>query len=108
MFISKDTLVIPNVIGMHRDPRNYVEPDSFRPERFLSEGADLSSNEVFTEGHFTFGFGRRICPARYLAGKTVFVAAVRLLWAFSIQPVSDKNGNDLPVNSDHCPWTVVK
>jgi cytochrome P450 len=107
MFIGKGTLVIANVLNIHRDPRNYVEPDAFRPERFMNS-VDLSSNEVFTEGHYGFGFGRRLCPARYLGGKVVFIAAIRLLWAFEIQPVFDANGNSLPVNENHCPWTVVK
>lgn len=106
--IPKDTLVLPNVLAMHRDPRNYDEPNEFRPERFMAADTDLASKELFNDGHHGFGFGRRVCPARYLAGKTVFIGAVRLLWSFNIQPVTDKDGYDMPVHETNCPWTIVK
>jgi cytochrome P450 len=93
---------------MHRDPRNYVEPDSFVPERYMAVTADLSSNELFTEGHWTFGFGRRICPARYLASKMVFIAAIRMLWAFDFKPLLDENGQAMKVDKFDCPWEPVK
>lgn len=108
IFIRKGTLVMPNIFAMHRDPRNFSEPDSFLPERFLRPDFDLSSNEVFTDGHWTFGFGRRICPARYLASKMVFIAAVQILWAFKINPLLDQYGQPMEVNKYDCPWEPVK
>jgi cytochrome P450 len=107
-FIPKGTLVFPNIFAMHRDPRNYVEPDSFDPERFMSVTTDMGSNEIFVEGHWAFGFGRRICPARYLAGKLLFTAAVRLLWAFDFKPVFDENGKPMAIDRFDCPWEVLK
>lgn len=32
----------------------------------------------------SFGFGRRICPGRYFALNTLFIAVSSLLWAFEI------------------------
>jgi cytochrome P450 len=96
------------VYAIHHDPRLYTDPDTFNPDRFLTSQLDLSSNEVFTSGHSGFGFGRRICPARYLAGKTVFIAAIRMLWAFDFRPVIDDKGEAMPVHKFDCPWTVVK
>jgi cytochrome P450/nitrite reductase/ring-hydroxylating ferredoxin subunit len=46
-----------------RDPRYFVEPQAFRPERWLEEIAGPHDASV----HFPFGSGARICPGRLLA-----------------------------------------
>lgn len=42
-----------------------------------------------------FGFGRRICPGRYLAMNSAFMAMASLLWAFKILPEEDVDGKVL-------------
>jgi cytochrome P450/nitrite reductase/ring-hydroxylating ferredoxin subunit len=46
-----------------RDSRYFVEPNAFRPERWLDETAGVHDASV----HFPFGSGARICPGRLLA-----------------------------------------
>jgi cytochrome P450 len=45
---------------MQHDAAAYVEPEEFRPERFLNE-------EPGTEAYLPWGGGRRRCPGRHLA-----------------------------------------
>lgn len=45
---------------------------------------------------------RRKCPGQYLAAKSVWIAIVRLLWAFDMQPGQDSSGNSIPVDPENC------
>ena len=98
--IPKGTVVLANTTFMHHDPSRYDEPDRFKPERFLQY--DRSSAEYATiadanqRDHFTFGAGRRICPAARLAENTLDITLASLLWAFELQPpiVKSADGED--------------
>jgi hypothetical protein len=67
--------------AMMHDPTTYNDPMAFKPERFLE-----------TEGHvpemdphsIAFGFGRRICPGRFLADNTVYLSVAQSLTVFDI------------------------
>lgn len=88
--IPAGTVVLANTTFMHTDPARYDEPGLFRPERFL--GYDKPSAEYATmsdpyqRDHFTFGAGRRICPAARLAENTLDITVANLLWAFELLP----------------------
>ncbi|OBZ68871.1 O-methylsterigmatocystin oxidoreductase [Grifola frondosa] len=81
--------VIPagaEVLGCHwaisRDPAVFPDPEIFRPERWLNEDGRLRDDMKF----FTFGFGRRICPGRHVADRSIFINTALVLWAFNILP----------------------
>ncbi|KAF8592262.1 cytochrome P450 [Ramaria rubella] len=67
-----------------------ARPDGFEPERFLRPDANLPTAQ--------FGFGRRICPGRYLAANTFFIVIAQILKVFDISPAKDANGNEIPVS----------
>ncbi|KAI0791963.1 cytochrome P450 [Abortiporus biennis] len=92
--IPKGTLVFYNNWAMNRDER-YPEPDVFRPERFLdeTETKDYTPAHTHMDGHTTFGFGRRKCPAHAFANEVLFLTIVTLLWSFDINKGKDENGN---------------
>jgi cytochrome P450 len=52
----------PLIALIHRDPDAYPEPDVFRPERFLGDGAALAA-----KSWMPFGGGRRYCAGAQLA-----------------------------------------
>ncbi|KAG6829029.1 hypothetical protein H0H87_012834 [Tephrocybe sp. NHM501043] len=56
--IKANTMVIPCVWSMQHNEKLFPTPLTFDPDRFLNATVS-SSNEIFTEGHFGFGFGRR-------------------------------------------------
>lgn len=104
--LPKGTIVIVNAFGIQNDPRAYAAPDVFRPERFLQHplGTTPESNSDENDSHrlfYTFGAGRRGCPGERTALTTLQVAAVRMLYAFDVQPVPGAPPLDLGVRTGY-------
>ncbi|KAF9261893.1 cytochrome P450 [Marasmius fiardii PR-910] len=64
---------------------------SFNPDRFMKEGKDVPPNPEL----IAFGFGRRICPGRYLAINTIWLAIAYLLANFTIAKEVDEDGKEI-------------
>ncbi|KAI1343098.1 cytochrome P450 [Xylariaceae sp. FL0016] len=94
-FIPKDTAITGNLWAIHRNPRDFPDPDVFRPERFLGE---LKAPYPNKKGHNAFGWGRRQCSGQPLAEQGLFITIARMLWAFDIQPGLDENGKPLKLD----------
>ncbi|KAK7058014.1 cytochrome P450 [Favolaschia claudopus] len=95
-YIPKDSVVISNVWGLNHDPEVYGDDaDFFRPERHLNDNGDLSVplRDTKDEGHFAYGFGKRICIGRHVANRSLFIEAAAVLWSFNIEPVKDADGS---------------
>lgn len=87
-FIPKGTAITGNLWAIHRNPRDFPDPDTFRPERFLG---GLERPYPNKKGHNAFGWGRRQCSGQPLAEQGLFITIARLLWAFSIKPGLDEH-----------------
>jgi cytochrome P450 len=72
--IPKGSTIIPFMSAMRCDKSLFDAPEEFRPERWL--GKTQSGN---------FGYGRRICPGRFVARNSLAIAIARLLWGFEIK-----------------------
>ncbi|KZV67268.1 cytochrome P450 [Peniophora sp. CONT] len=98
-FIPKGTIVLANTWEMNRDPEVYG-PDAhhFNPNRHLGERGEAltSSSGVRDDGHYSFGFGRRICVGRHVAFNSLFIDIATCLWAFSFANVK---GQELDVDA---------
>lgn len=86
--IPAGTTVIPNVWSIANDCDS---PRDFLPERFLQP------NHPVDPAAYAFGFGRRVCPGRYLAENSVFIIVAGLLAAFDISPEIDDQGRTCPL-----------
>jgi cytochrome P450 len=75
-FIPKGSTIIPLFHAMRAEVDS---PEQFRPERWI--GKTQSGN---------FGYGRRVCPGRFIARKSLSIAVARILWAFNIKPKDGK------------------
>ncbi|KAF5367916.1 hypothetical protein D9758_004438 [Tetrapyrgos nigripes] len=80
-FIAKNTVVIPNMWAMSRDPSVYSNPDIFNPNRFLGPNPEQDPRE------YVFGFGRRICPGRLLAETFIYTTFAMCIAALDISPI---------------------
>ncbi|ESK89576.1 cytochrome p450 [Moniliophthora roreri MCA 2997] len=102
-FIPKNSYIIPNILAMNHDTTTYgPDPDEFRPERFLNndDGTHkLSPPDTKDEGHYSFGFGRRICPGRHLTFNALLTFAITL-WAVYLEPGKDAVGREEPLCVD--------
>jgi len=83
-------MLLASIKFMLRDKRFWDDPEEFKPERFLQE---LKEGQVDPES-LIFGFGRRMCPGRYMASQIARVIIVVLLWAFEIIPIEGEGRPD--------------
>jgi cytochrome P450 len=75
---------------LHQEENVGPHPDRFIPERFLpGGGATLGTADV------AFGYGRRICPGRFMGRATSWIAIASVLAAFDIFPALDEHGKEI-------------
>ncbi|KAG1824835.1 cytochrome P450 [Suillus subaureus] len=80
MCIPEGAIVFGNHWAISRDPSVYPDPDQFDPERWLNSEGKIRDDIKFP----SYGFGRRICPGRHIADRSVFINIALLLWSFKI------------------------
>ncbi|XP_071629153.1 probable cytochrome P450 6a14 [Temnothorax longispinosus] len=82
--VPKGTLITIPVLGLHRDPLIYPDPDKFDPERF---NADVAA-ERHTYAFLPFGQGPRICIGAQFGYVQTKVGLVSLLskYKFNLHP----------------------
>ncbi|XP_058865297.1 steroid 21-hydroxylase-like isoform X2 [Acipenser ruthenus] len=90
-FIPKDTVVIPNLYAAHHHPREWTDPHSFRPERFVSSLAP----RVPLQCLLPFGVGARLCLGEAVARMELFLFTAHLLRDFKFLPPHGQGPPDL-------------
>lgn len=80
--IPKGTQVWFNQWAMHHDEREWKEPESFRPERWLGEDGSLASGK--NRSFLPFGAGRRVCIGEALAKVELFLFLSNILDRYEI------------------------
>ncbi|KAK3674888.1 hypothetical protein LTR78_005232 [Recurvomyces mirabilis] len=96
MFLPKGTVIIINAWGMQHDPTRFKDPERFDPDHFdgcTTLATDLANGAWEKRDHYGYGAGRRFCPGAHLAERNLFLAMVKLLWAFDIRA---KEGSSVP------------
>ena len=69
---------------MSRDPDEYPDPNTFKPERFLpGPGKRIPRHPE----EIAFGFGRRACPGKDLAEPSIFLNIATVLAVFNISKI---------------------
>ncbi|TFK24849.1 cytochrome P450, partial [Coprinopsis marcescibilis] len=89
-FIPKNSIIIANQWAMLKDEEDYPEPETFKPERFLTSESQHNESVVDPQT-IAFGFGRRICPGAHMATSTLFITAASMLSLFEIKNPEDFN-----------------
>ncbi len=80
--LPKDIAIHGNLWAIHRNPKDFPEPDRFNPNRYLDTERKPYPN---ARGHNAFGWGRRACSGQPLAEQGISMVIVKLLWAFHIK-----------------------
>ena len=114
-YIPKGTAIIGNVwwvrlprlvrsfIQVHlrsilHDPEIYKDPLVYSPDRFLKDGK--IDPTVRDPAVAAFGFGRRICPGRFLAENSLFILICHILTVYNIQPGLGDDGSELEIKAE--------
>lgn len=69
--IPEGTVVLVNLYSIYKDEALWCDPDTFRPERFLTEDGQLDRIKV--EQVTPFGLGLRRCVGEFLARMELFL-----------------------------------
>ena len=87
--IPKKTLLLMSIYELHRDPKFWVKPEDFKPERFLNlEKKDYSKN------YYPFGAGPRMCVGNNFAMYEMMLVLLEISRKFTIE----KPERDLVLN----------
>jgi len=81
--IPKGTNIMAFIWGIHMNPRNWKDPDTFIPERFLDRDGSVIKN---IENFAPFSFGKRKCIGETIAYIETFLYFVSVMQKFSILP----------------------
>lgn len=91
--MPKGGMVVSNIWGMANKSDVYDEPDAFRPERFADMDPDIA--DLKDPRKYVFGFGRRICPGRYFADTSIWLAAASMIATLDIHKARDSQGQEI-------------
>ncbi|XP_050364656.1 cytochrome P450 81Q32-like [Argentina anserina] len=80
--VPRDTMVMINAWAIHRDPKVWDDPESFKPERFANGGEEPYK-------FMPFGQGRRACPGIPLAQRVIGLTVGSLIQCFEWERVSE-------------------
>jgi cytochrome P450 len=90
--IPRGTIVVMSQWVVHRDPRNFADPEAFLPSRW-SEGL-LDRLPRFA--YFPFGGGPRVCIGNSLAMSEIVLVLATVARRFRLEPVRDHDVRPAP------------
>ncbi|VDC01481.1 unnamed protein product [Peniophora sp. CBMAI 1063] len=108
LYIPKGAVVLANVWEMNREPELFgPNTKHFDPARYLDDKGRLLVDPpgAREDGHFTFGFGRRICVGKHVAYNSLFIEIAISLWACSL---SNVDGQILDVDAFRDEGIVIR
>ncbi|KAI0470442.1 cytochrome P450 [Xylariaceae sp. FL0804] len=103
-FISKGVVCQSSPFALARDPRNFNEPLSYRPERWLSVEHPLYDAKFVRDnlkGFHPFNQGPRMCTGKEVAWWQSRVFVAKVLWVFEIEMVP---GQQVDMDRDLRGW----
>ncbi|KZV77325.1 cytochrome P450 [Peniophora sp. CONT] len=102
-FIPRDSIVLGNAWGLLHDDALFPDPFSFKPERF---GPDADP-AVIEAVDYAFGFGRRVCPGRWMAQCFTWITIASVLAAFTLEKTRDANGEFIEPTAAYSPGILA-
>ncbi|CAF2035239.1 unnamed protein product [Brassica napus] len=100
--IPPKTLLIVNAWAIGQDPKHWMNPEEFIPERFMDCPVDYKGHSFEM---LPFGSGRRMCPGMAFGIATVELGLLNLLYFFDWKLPEESKGMDMEESGD---VTIVK
>ncbi len=72
---------------------------TFNPDRFMKDGE--INPEVRDPATAAFGYGRRICPGRFMAYESMWIAIAATLAVYTIEKAEGPDGTPITPNGDY-------
>ncbi|KAI0747871.1 cytochrome P450 [Daedaleopsis nitida] len=101
-YLPKGTLVIANSWAILNDEKMYPEPERFSPDRYLLPDGSLDP-DVFNPADAAFGYGRRICPGRFMAQDSMWITMARVCSVFEIKKAVGEDGKEITPAGEYYP-----
>lgn len=99
IFIPAGTNVHANQWAIHREAALYPDPETFKPERWLDPSYPTYREPLTTypnmHNYSAFGFGRRICPGRNIAERSLYLQVARVAWMCDVRKKRDGEGREI-------------
>ncbi|WAQ97360.1 CP2J5-like protein [Mya arenaria] len=80
--IPKNAIILPSIYSASMDSRKWSQPETFNPDRFLSENKKLQKEDSL----IPFSVGPRTCLGEPLARMELFLVFTNLLQRFTFSP----------------------
>ncbi|GJE97958.1 cytochrome P450 [Phanerochaete sordida] len=93
------SIVVGNSWAILHDEERYPNPDVFDPTRYLTPDGEL--NKDMPDPEPAFGFGRRICPGRYFAMDSMWIAMAHILATLNVEKAVDAAGNVIEPSGEY-------
>ncbi|KAE9396845.1 cytochrome P450 [Gymnopus androsaceus JB14] len=91
MLIPAGSVLFANIRSMGWHEQIYKDAPKFNPDRYIPKSQGGREEPYLSP----FGFGRRICPGRFLAESTVWMAMAMILATCNIGKAKDANGVEI-------------
>jgi len=92
---SVRSLIQASLRSILQDQETYKDPFVYNPDRFLKDGK--IDPTVRDPKVASFGYGRRICPGRFLAENSLFIFLCHILIVYDIRPALGDDGKELGI-----------
>ncbi len=83
----------------------YPEPTRFNPDRYFKDGK--WNPDVPDPTPVVFGFGRRICPGRFLLRESMWIAVAMILSTLTISKAVDEAGHEITPEESYTPGLIA-